>query len=375
MKRSKVRMIRFAVGLLLIGGGIWAVFFADWGHEEPEPPPPVRPLKLFTVGETESNRVRRYPGSIAAVERVTMAFQVSGTLIELPIRKGREVEKGDLLAKLDPRDFENELASARGVLEGVQTQLERIERAARTGAVSQADLTTAQAAFEKAQADFEIAKKALEDTELRAPFDGVVANVFVDNFQSIQAKQEIVTVQKSEDLLIEVNVPEERIIHIDRAQERNHFTAVFDSLPNREFEVELYEYALEADPVSQTYQITFSMPSPDDVIILPGMTVTILEHPADPVEGNGDRPILVPVEAVSTDKSEQKYVWIVSEEAEGVTVVTRREVEVGQIEGDLIEIQSGLSAGERIAAVGVHLLREGQKIRPFIPKSRQEEPQ
>lgn len=374
MKRNNVRIIRFAVGLLLIGGGIWAVFFVDWSQKEPPPPPPVRPLKMFTAGEVVSAEVRKYPGKIAALETVTLAFQVDGPLTELPIRNGQEVEKGELLAKLDPRDFENELASAKAIMDRAATQLERVEKAAQTGAVSQADLTNAQAVYEKAKADYEIAKKALEDTEIRAPFDGVVANVFVENYQNVQAKQEIVTLQKSEELLIEVNVPEERIVRIDRAQEKNRFTAVFDSLPQREFDVALYEYALEADPATQTYLITFSMPLPENLTILPGMTVTVREHPAQGSSGNGEQPILVPVSAVAIIEGEEYSVWVAREESEDVYVVTRRVVEAGEIEGDMIEIRSGLSEGERIGASGVHLLQEGQKVREYVPESREEEP-
>lgn len=365
MKASKVFVIRCLLGLVFIIGGIGAVFFVDWDKGEQEEAAPVRPLKMFRVGEPLSNPIRKYPGSITAIEKVTLAFQVDGPLIELPIRKGQDVKKGDLLARIDPRDFENRLAAAKAEREQAFTQLQRVTRASQSGAVSQTDLTNAQAAYEQAQANLEIAKKALEDTRLPAPFDGVIANIFVDNYENVQAKQEIVTIQKSSTLLIVVNVPEERIVRIRKGAATNRFTAVFDSLPDREFDVQVYEYALEADPATQTYLITFSMPAPEDVTLLPGMTATIWEH--SPVSEQG-KIILVPIDAVPVDEKGQYYVWKVRKENDDVFSVIRQHVEVGTVEGDSIQILSGLAEGEMIAANGAHTLQEGQKVREFMPK-------
>jgi RND family efflux transporter MFP subunit len=367
MAKTQSKRIRLIVGLIIVAAGIYVVFFVDWKKKEVKEVPPSRPLKMITVGQAVSGQVRKYPGKVAAIDRVTLAFQVDGPLIELPIRKGQEVKKGDLLARIDPRDFQNRRDSAKAEREQTSTQLERIKKAAVTGAVSQTELTNAQAAFDRADANFEIAQKALEDTKMLAPFDAVIGNIFVDNFQNVLAKEEIVTVQKIENVVVEVNVPEERILRAKEKRGQYRFVAVFDSLPGREFETTLYEYATEADPLTQTYLVRFSMPAPKDVTILPGMTGTILEYPKETDQQAGV--FLIPVDAVPVEGSGQYYVWKAQPKDSDLYTVHQQKVEVGAMEGDNIRILSGLSQGDKIAASGVHMLQEGQEVREFIPKS------
>ena len=369
MKENKFSLIRVLSGLILIGAGVYAVFFVDWSKEAVEEAPLIRPLKMFTVGQSISGPVPKYPGKVAAIQKVVLSFPVEGPLVELPIRKGQEVKKGDLLAKIDPRDFENRLNAAVAELKQTTTQLERIKKAVQTGSVSKTDLTNAQAAAEQSEANFKIAQKALEDTNMLAPFDGVISNTFVDNYQNVMAKQEIVTIQKSHDVLLEVNVPEDRIIQAKKTSGNCRFTAVFDSLPNREFDVKLHEYAMEADSLTQTYLITFVMPSPEDVTILPGMAATICEYRIDTAEQ--DKLFMIPLDAAAADGNGQYYVWKIQKEAEDTFTVRRQNIEVGKIENDQVQVLSGLAPNEKIAASGVHILQEGQKVREFLPKSKE----
>ncbi|MHC4757590.1 MAG: efflux RND transporter periplasmic adaptor subunit, partial [Planctomycetota bacterium] len=196
MEQKQSKKIGIILGLIMVIGGIYGVFFVEWKKEKVEEPPTVRPLKMITIGEAVSYPIRKYPGKVASLERVRLAFQVDGYLIERPILKGQEVKKGHLLARVDPRDFQNRFDSAQAELEQTSTQLERIEKAIQGGAVSLTDMTNARAAFQQAEARFKIAQKALEDTKLLAPFDAGIADIFVDKFQNIRAKQEIVSLQK-----------------------------------------------------------------------------------------------------------------------------------------------------------------------------------
>jgi len=362
-KSKSSRLLAAIVGALLIAGSIYAVFFVEWGTETVEEPPPVRPLKMIRVGETSLPAVREYPGKVTAKDTVELAFQVEGQIIELPIINGQEVSEGDLLAKLDERDYRNRHNAAKAQFEQTKVQLERIQKASETGAVSQTDVTNARAAFESAQANLEIAKKALEDTVLRAPYDAVISNTFVENFQNVQAKEAIVGVQNIQSIEVEVSVPQERILRAKDDRGKFRFTAVFDSLPDTAFDVETKEYTTEADPLTQTYTVTFTMPAQDEYLIFPGMTATVREHPIAGAFPASDR-LLVPIDAVPVDGQGQYYVWKIDDEG-GVLTVRRQDVTVGEAMGDDIEILDGLSKGDRMAAQGVHLLQEGQQVSEY----------
>jgi RND family efflux transporter MFP subunit len=369
LKKSK--RLRFIVGSILILGGIYAVFFIDWSKEEEPAPQLIRPLKILQVGETSLPSVRKYPGKVTAKDTAVLAFQVEGQIIEFPVLKGQEVKKGDLLAKLDQRDYKNRSDAAKAEFEQTKVQLERIQKAAESGAVSQMDLTNAKTAFEQAKANLEISQKALDDTILRAPYDAVVSNTFVENFENVQAKQSILGVQDIHSIEIEVSIPQERIMKAKGQKGKFRFTATFDSLLGVEFpDIEIKEYTTEADPLTQTYTLTLTMPTQDKFIIFPGMTATVLEHPIEEAFPDSSR-LLVPVDTVPIDGQGQYYVWKVQEENGNLTV-SRQDVEVGKAMGDDVEILAGLNKDDRIAAQGVHLLQEGQQVREYKLKGQED---
>ncbi|MHC4559853.1 MAG: efflux RND transporter periplasmic adaptor subunit [Planctomycetota bacterium] len=365
---KKSKLLGAFVGAILIIGSIYAVFFVDWGKDKALEPQLVRPLKMVRVGETSLPAVREYPGKVTAKDTVVLAFQVEGQVVELPVLKGEEVKQGDLLAKLDERDYKNRHNAAKAEYEQANAQLDRIKQAVDSGAVSKTDLTNAEAAFERAKANLEIAQKALDDTILRAPYDAIISDTFVENFQNVQAKQNVVGVQNIQSIEVEVSVPQERVLKAKEQTGKFRFTAIFDSLPEIEFDVEVKEYTTQADPLTQTYAVTFTMPFQDEYNIFPGMTASVREYPIESAFPESDR-FFVPIDAVPVDGDEQYYVWKAKKTDSDEYTVHRQNVQVGTMEGDSIRITSGLSRGDKIAASGVHQLQEGQIVREFIPKS------
>lgn len=375
------KAIGLIVGLALMVAATYAVFFVDWSTEVAPEPRPVRPLKTMVIESPTSASGRAYPGRVRANEEVQLAFQVAGQLIEFPVKRGLYVEEGGLLARLDPRDYENTLAVKQATLDAAAAEYQRIQGLAERQIAAEKEKTDSKAAYDAALADRNMAQKALEDTSLRAPFKGVVADTFVDNFQNITAKQPILSLQEIDQVEIVVDVPEERIIRAvhdtnrasdpaeraKRERERYRFVATFEYLPNREFEVELKEISTDADPATQTFAATFVMPSPTDVTILPGMTATIREFKLKPDHTEATA-YAVPLDAVPIDGQGNYFVWRVQDADGGTATVHRADVRVGEMAGDDILVLDGLKPGDRIALAGVHLLEEGQRVRPLLAR-------
>jgi RND family efflux transporter MFP subunit len=327
-------------------------------QEVPPAPEVVRPVKMFTFGESGRTRSFSYPGQVYANQTVEAAFEVTGKLQELPVAKGQQVRAGDLIARLDPRDFENDLRASRAALDEAIATRNRYRVAAKTNAVSRQELGEAEAAARIAAADLKIKEKALEDTTIRADFDGIVADRFVDNFQNVVAKQPVVLLQDIQTLEIRVSVPEQDVV--ESGDEPGSITAVFDSLPDREFELSVKEFVTEADPVTQTYRVVLAMPNPEGSGLLPGMTATVRWY-APTLGSRGDE--TVPLAAVRGGDGLPSSVWVVEPDA---MTVTQREVRLGQIAyGDRVEVLEGLEPGETIAAAGVHHLVEGMRVQPY----------
>ncbi len=333
----------------------------------------IRPVKTMVVASTEEALKQTYPGKVRAAQRADLAFQVDGPLIKLPVGEGQEAKKGQLLARIDPRDFqvnlrnaEGQLAKAEAALQLAKSEYDRVLRIREKdpGAVSGSMVDRRREAVNKAQADIkslkaavDAAKDQLSYTYLRAPFSGVIAKKYVDNFQEVRAKQPIVSLQDVSEIEILIDLPE-MVMATIRGGAVN-VVVEFAAAPGEQYPLTLKEVSTEADPKTQTYQVVLSMPAPKKVRILPGMTANV--HRAGPVEAGSDR-LFIPAIAVFGDEAGGSQVWVVDQEA---VTVHRRKVTTGDLTGrDRIEVVDGLHSGEMIAISGVSQLREGMKIRP-----------
>jgi RND family efflux transporter MFP subunit len=121
------------------------------------------------------------------------------------------------------------------------------------------------------------------------------------------------------------------------------------------------EFAAQADPLTQTYQVVFVMPAPTGVRILPGMTATVIFDLSEAVMA--DAALSIPAVAVFADNEGKPGVWVVDAKT---MKVQRRPVTTGELSGsENILIKAGLNLGETIAVSGVSTLREGQTVRAF----------
>ena len=118
-----VNKIGRLVGLVLLIGGCLFVLLWDPPEVEVERPRIIRPAKLYEVQTVQEAVSRTYSGVVKAANEVDLAFRVAGPLVQMPIRRGQEVAEGDLIAQIDPRDFQTRLASVTSQLEQAQANL------------------------------------------------------------------------------------------------------------------------------------------------------------------------------------------------------------------------------------------------------------
>lgn len=309
----------------------------------------------------------RFPGRVRAVQRVELAFNVPGQIVELPVAEGESVKAGALLARLDPAAYQTALDAAQAELDAATAEYERVRRLwEQSQAVARAEVERRRTAMDVARSRFAAAQKDLADTRLTAPFAGIVARRMADNFQNVQAKEPIVSLQNPDALEIVIHVPE-RVVRGEPRRAAGF--AVFDDLPERRLPVTLKSFATEADPQTQTYEVVLGLTPPPDLRVLPGMGVAVLPDTAaalTDVEGedtaDGAPPVLVPVGAVVAAADGTPTVWVVDLES---GKVSRRNIETGAIQGADVTALRGLAPGERIVTAGVHSLREGMRVHPL----------
>ena len=351
--------------------------------QTPEPQPEiVRPVRTVTLTGGHDSFTRRYFGTVQGSRRADLSFRVSGTLSRINVENGASVKRGTLLATLDPRDFNTRISQAQSALSQAQAQhknaeadFRRYENLYRQKVIARAQyesykthVDVAKSAVDSAQANLKAARDSLRDTELRAPFDGVIASRTVENFQDVTAKQTIFTLQDLSSLEIVFNIPDNDVLTApipkvhsiqDLKSHAQDFTlnARFDAIPGKVFPLSIKEIATQAT-AANTYPVTAVMPHQDSIRILPGMSVTVAVDFA-PDKSSEEGKFSVPLTAIRNEGG-NNYVWRYA-----VGQVSRVPVNVGQIhDGGYVEIDGDtLSGGDVIVTAGVYFLHEGQKVR------------
>ena len=330
-----------------------------------ETPEIVRPVRIITISSLQGGDALSYPGEIQGAQNVNIAFEVPGRIIEMPAQEGIQVTRGDVLARLDPADYQSSLDAAESRARASKETFDRFSEVFERGAISAQDLNVRQRQYEVDLANLATAQKAFDDTILRAPFTGRIGRTFVDNFTNVQAKQEILLLQDLSEFEVVVNVPEQDWLRakpgltLAQQTERTRPEVSMSSLPGRTFPAVITEVAAAADPVTRTFSARARFDPPEDVVILPGMSATVTVTISEDVADLPSR-VLVPANAVVGGNDGGTYVWSVSGDplAASMTPVT-----VGQIGGSEIEILAGLEDGDRIAVSGVQHLTEGMRVR------------
>ena len=326
----------------------------------------VRPIKFHTIGKADASARREYPGSIRAYQHADMGFEVSGRIIEFFVREGDDVVEGEMLARLDPRDYEAELKASQANLRKAESDLRRSRNIYKEdpGAISKETIDTHKRAVDVSKANLAIAQKAVDDTRLRAPFSGRMARRLVEDFQTVQAKEPVLVLQDTSTFEIEVNVPERDVAQApaerknEVVQARTDPEIIVSALPHLKFPGWIREWASTADPVTRTFAVRLNFKNPGNLNILPGMTARVQ------VTVNPERAWSLPIRATLADDNGAPFVWKVDP---GSKSVSRAPVELGDLVGNRVRITSGLEEGDLVAISGVNQLRDDMVVRLIEP--------
>lgn len=302
---------------------------------------------------------RDFAGMATADDAVNLAFKISGQILSVDVSKGDYVRKGELLARLDPRDVELQKAADRSQFERAKSQYERMQRLLDHEAVSQQEYESARAQYVQAQSAYENSKDLLSETNLRAPFGGVIERTYVDTYQRVQSGQTILRLVNPMSTTVEFTMPEKSLPLLFDSTIR--FSVTFDNIPNRQFVARLDTYAkTSSDASGFPVSLKIERGEAERYRISPGMTCQVMMH----TQGKGTRQstLVVPLSAIYAPASGGEYVWRVTSDGR----VKLSPVTLGEVYGrDMVSITSGPAAGAEIVTAGVYKLRDGDSVKPI----------
>lgn len=327
----------------------------------------IRPVKVETVGKVSSqNTFLEYPTSLVSEKETKLSFSIPGKLEEILVEKGAFVKKGELLARLEKEDYslnneanEQKYLASQATADNAILQFERVKILYANKAIAKKDYDNAESQYKAAiaaakanKAGYSHAKKQLDDTDLKAPYDGFISSKFMDTASVVSAGTPVLAISSNQVSELSIQASNKDLAKIQSAK-------TFEFLPDDEegkaYSVTLVSLGNAPDVTNMTYPVVFRLTKEEDGKNLRSGMTGILRFP---YLEDKKAEILLPLTALFEENGD--YVYVYGKDG----VVVKKKVKIGELrENGRILIEEGLQDGDQVIVAGVSNIYEGEKVR------------
>jgi membrane fusion protein (multidrug efflux system) len=347
-RSGSIAMALCAVTLL---AGCWA---EPTPREEASRPPAT--VEAITLRAVPFEEVAEFTGALTAAESVVVRPESSGVIETIEFREGQTVEKGQLLFRLRDAEQRARLAEARAARDLAERVFRRVESLEGSDVLSTEELDQARSALAQANARVEIAEVEFERTRIRAPFDGVLGPRMVSPGDRVTGgsmsgrddQTGLVQIDAIEELKLNFTLPEVAVNAVQAGIPVEISVAPF---PGERFPGELYFIAPSLDPRNRRLLVKARIPN-EDHRLRAGLSCNVFLP-----MGERQGVLLAPTSAIVRDVA-GTFVWKVADDG----TAERRTVELGARRPGLVELTSGVRAGDRVVSAGTNKVSAGQPL-------------
>ncbi len=308
--------------------------------------PDVNVVALELVPMPIRDRIN-LPGVIEPWVSLKVLTEVNGKVLKINIKEGEPVKKGDIIAILDSRDYENAFNSVKASYDAALASLNRIKELYKEKLSTRTQLDNAVAQVENLKASLDSAALNLERCKIKAPISGIINHLFIDKGQYLNHSNDVVEILQIKQVKVKVGIPESDVAAVRRL---NTFNVRIDALEGKSFSAKKYFLSKTADPMARLYNLILKLNN-NTGEILPDMFARV-----EIVKKEVPNSISVPLYSVIS-RNNDKIVYIINDNK-----IHSRKLELGLQEGWRVEVTKGLKAGERVVVVGHRNVTVGQKV-------------
>ncbi|RUW04399.1 efflux RND transporter periplasmic adaptor subunit [Mesorhizobium sp. M1A.F.Ca.IN.020.03.1.1] len=354
-----------AAGLPVVGVVVAALGLTGCSQEKKaEAQEVIRPVKVVEIGEAETTRQLDYSGSVRARTEMNLGFRIAGKVTERLVDIGQHVNEGDVLARVDPSDYELSVKSAEASLDAAERQVETVDLARKRAEqlyaknfAPKSQLDQAVLSYDQAVATRDAARSTLAQaqnqvhyTDLKASKAGIVTAISADIGQVVGAGTPVMTVAVDGEKEVLIAVPEMDIAGFRPGKE---VKASFWSDEALTLDGKVREVAGSADPQSRTFAVRVSLPN--DPRVLLGMTANVAA-----IVGSKAPLVSIPLTAMA-EKDGKHIVWTVDR---AFDTVHPRPIKVANFTADGVAVAEGLKQGDVVVAAGTQFMTDNLKVKP-----------
>lgn len=312
---------------------------------------PVRPVNVVQV-KTLETVTRQYTGVVQSAEFSLLAFKVSGTLTALNVEEGQKIKKGDVVARINPYDYQLQYNTAQSNYNTAKSIYERNKRLLEANAVATQSLEIAQADYIQAGSAVDIARSTLKYTQLKAPFEGMIEKKYVANFEEIMVGQAIVKLVNPDSIEVSFILPETSIQLLEVPKT---IYVEFDTQKGKLFVSDIKEYIYSSDGsgIPITLKITDKEFLPYRNEVYPGFSCKVIFE----IQNTVSDKFIIPASALFK-KENGEFVWIVNPKTQTVRM---QAVTTIHFDNKAL-VKEGLQRDDLIITAGVQAIKDGQQV-------------
>ena len=333
---------------------------------------PLRPVKSITISAAAAERERDFAGTSKSSEEARLSFKVAGSIKSRSVNVGDMITPGTIIAELDATPYELQaqqaranLASSEAAKRNADANYQRLRNLYENNNASRNELDSARANAESNQAQVKANQKALEIAELNVQYTKLIANndcsiasVSVEVNENVSAGQEIVRANCGSTLEVEIAVPESLIQGI---VQNTPAQITFTSIPDQSFTGRVTEVGVAATGGGSTFPVTVKIDN-EHPELRSGLAANIRLTTQAATTQNGNL-IIIPAHAVVQD-SQGRHVFLLEPgDEQGVGIVRRQDVEIGELTSAGLEIKQGLNDGDELITAGLTVVNDGMKVK------------
>lgn len=313
------------------------------------PPAPIRNVILVNVEGNDSSVSKRYSGVIEEGKSVNAAFMTGGKLLNLNVKEGDRVKKGQLIASIDDTDYLIGVNQLQVQYDQMTAEKKRMDEMFSRKNIAPNDYEKFQAGYEQLSLQLKMAKNKLGYTKLYSPSDGFVSYRYMQPGELVDAGTPIYKITDDSSFEVSVDLP------LNIYLQREDIEKVFGSTPNIEGEIPLRisSFTPDADN-NQLYHMKLDLPSKFKGDVTTGMNMTVDIE----MKSLGNDISLIPSRALLYENG-KTYVWNFNSKD---STISKKEVILSGAPNENKSLVKGLRGSERIVSVGVKQLREGEKV-------------
>lgn len=312
-------------------------------------------VTTFIAEESNFSHFLELQGNVATKQNIILYPEFSGTLINMYVKEGQPVKKGQRLARIDDGGLSQQIAQIEVQVSLAETTYERQKRLWEQKIGSEIQYLQAEATFKSQQNSLKQLQAQLDKTIVRAPFSGIIDDVYAEQGSVVAPGQsQLLRIVNLKNMYIEADVPENHLVNVTKGKK----VEVLFPILGKIIDTKIRQVGNYIDPSNRTFKIEVGVPNLDGKI-KPNLTSKIKIN-----DYTNPNAILIPQSIISENSQSQQYIYVVSDiDEKNLAHAQRVIIQTGLTQGDFIEVLSGLDKDAEIIQEGARNVKAGQKVK------------